>query len=107
MNVQIKSEQDGSVGYLELEGRLDAASAQPVRDILKSFAEAAQEPRIRVDLSKVSFIDSTGLAALISGLKAIRARNGSLTLEGVRPEVMRVFQVTLLDRVFTFGPAAA
>ncbi len=59
MSVQVRGEQNGSDNCLEIEGRLDAASAPPVRDALKNLAERASEPKVRVDLSRVSFIDST------------------------------------------------
>ena len=57
-----------------------------------------------IDLSNVDFIDSSGLAALVSGLKKVRALDGQLCLVGAKTNVMEVFKLTLLDKVFIFFP---
>jgi anti-sigma B factor antagonist len=59
---------------------------------------------LMIDLSGVDFIDSSGLAVLVSGLKRTHSQDGSLALAGVKPNVMEVFKLTLLDRVFKFLP---
>jgi anti-sigma B factor antagonist len=100
MSIEINARQDGADYRMHTVGRLDAQSASALRDALKAIP--ADSKQVWLDLSKVPFIDSTGLAALISGLKSIRTHEGKLILVGITPEVMRIFQVTLLDRVFTF-----
>jgi anti-sigma B factor antagonist len=57
-----------------------------------------------VDLSGVSFIDSTGLGVLIGGLKRAREK-GSLSLVCPHSRVRRVFEITGLTQVFTFFDA--
>jgi anti-sigma B factor antagonist len=52
----------------------------------------------------VSFIDSSGLASLVSGLKLARERGGWLRLAGVNEQVASIFKMTLLDRVFELYP---
>jgi anti-sigma B factor antagonist len=56
-------------------------------------------PRIVVDLSAVSFMDSSGLGALIAGLKATRQAGGDLRIAVVPEQVMTVLRLTNLDRV--------
>ena len=102
MAIQCDIQQDNNVVSMLVRGNLDAQSAGGLREQLKAMASEAAGRRIVVDLSKVPFMDSTGLAALISDLKIVRQNQGDMALTGVTPEVMRIFQITLLDRAFTF-----
>jgi len=52
----------------------------------------------------VSFIDSSGLAALVSGLRSARERKGDIVLSGVQSQAQTVFRLTMLDRVFAIHP---
>jgi anti-anti-sigma factor len=55
-------------------------------------------------MSGVSFLDSSGLAALVSGLKAAREAGGTLKLAGVNEQARQVFEITRLDQVFELYP---
>lgn len=73
-------------------------------DDLKTKVEAAlpsEDARLAIDLSKVDFMDSSGLGALVSLLKRVRPAGGSLALFGVRPSVMEILRLTHLDSVFS------
>jgi anti-sigma B factor antagonist len=86
------------VAVAHLEGRLDLLSAQALKTRL-SEAVTAGNHRLVVDLGDVPFIDSSGLGALISGLKAARQAGGDLRVArpGDQPRV--VLRLTTLDRV--------
>jgi anti-sigma B factor antagonist len=53
-----------------------------------------------VDLSGVTFLDSMALGILLTGLRRLRARGGRLRVVAPRGEIRRIFEITLLDRVF-------
>ena len=53
-----------------------------------------------VDLEKVEFLDSTGLGVLIGGMKRLRSTDGDLTLVCTQPRILRVFEITGLNRAF-------
>ena len=53
-----------------------------------------------VDLSDVTFVDSMALGLLLETMKRVRSREGHLRLVVMRPEVRRIFEITLLDHVF-------
>ena len=53
-----------------------------------------------LDLSEVTFLDSTVLAVLLHGLKRMGAAGGRLRIVIARPEIRRIFELTLLDRLF-------
>ncbi|NBJ10011.1 STAS domain-containing protein [Microvirga arsenatis] len=85
---------------IRLKGRLDAAAAP---DLLAHLNEAVAEGRnsFIIDLAEASFIDSTGLGALVSGFKAARKSGGDLRLAAPSPQVQRLLRLTTLDRVFS------
>ena len=56
--------------------------------------------KLIIDLGQVEFIDSSGLGALISGFKFLRANGGDLKLANVLEPVRSVFEITKLLRVF-------
>jgi anti-sigma B factor antagonist len=84
---------------LTLEGRLDAVSALELKAQFKDLVEDGAVELI-VDLAAVPFIDSSGLAALVSGLKATRQAEGTLKLAGLSDQARTVFRLTMLERVF-------
>ena len=91
---------------LTLSGRLDAVTAPDLKAQLKRLAKDGHIQLI-VDLTDVPFIDSSGLAALVSGLKAVREAGGAMKLAGLSEQTRTVFTLTRLDRVFEIYPDAA
>lgn len=101
MNIDIDTTVE-TFATVAVNGRLDALSAPDLRQRISSL-EAEGIDEILVDLSDIDFVDSAGLAALISGMKAARLSGGDLEL--VRPrsdEAYRVFELTRFDQVFNF-----
>lgn len=91
------------VMLVQLNGRLDAQTTSLVKTRLQELAEDGIK-KIIINLEQVSFIDSSGLVALVSGLRLVRKENGSVVLSGVQPQAQVVFQLTMLDRVFETYP---
>jgi anti-anti-sigma factor len=83
---------------LNLDGRLNMVAAPRLKEAIDE-AVGAGTPRIVVDLSAVSFMDSSGLGALIAGLKKARQASGDLRIAGVNDQVATVLRLTNLDRV--------
>jgi len=88
---------------ITLEGTLNAGSADKVKG---AFVKAVEEGKRQVvlDLAKVPFMDSSGLAALVSGLKTLNSHSGSLKLSGLQPQATLLFQLTMFDKVFDVSP---
>lgn len=84
---------------LALNGDADLHSAIELRTRLGSAVEAGAALLV-VDLSRVTFIDSMALGVLLETMKRLRARDGALRIVGPRPDVRRIFEITLLDRIF-------
>lgn len=98
MEITIETNPDSSA-IVRLNGRLDFVSAASVRQrIVESVEEGYR--RVVVDLGNVPFIDSSGLGALIGGLKAARIAGGDLRIARVGEQANMVLKLTSLDRVF-------
>ncbi len=83
--------------HFTLEGRLDAHQAAHLRRTLMQLQRQAQS--VFITMTAVEFMDSSGLAAIISGLKAARQAGGDFGLIAPSQSVRRVLAYTLLDRV--------
>ncbi|MBC8504903.1 MAG: STAS domain-containing protein [Anaerolineales bacterium] len=89
------------VAVLIVAGRLNVISAGELKDKLKALV-ADGVYQIVLELAGVTFIDSSGLSAIVLGLKSTRVHEGALKLVGLRPTTKKVFELTRLDRVFEF-----
>ena len=97
------SDRDGWA-VLTVTGEVDVATAPRLREQLIGLV-SSERYRIVVDLEAVDFIDSTGLGVLIGALKRVRSHDGDLALICSEPRVLRVFEITGLDRVFAIHPS--
>jgi anti-sigma B factor antagonist len=88
---------------LALRGELDVATVGRFRDALHAAIED-QASHIVVDLSEVTFIDSTGLMTLLNGLRRLMRRDGKLAIVCSNPTVLRLFEVTRTDATFEIFP---
>lgn len=86
------------VAVATLVGTLDVAVQKNLRDELERVAQ--EQGDIVLDLSQVSFIDSSCLGALVAVAKALREKQGDVKIAGLRDDLLSIFQITRLDRVF-------
>lgn len=80
------------------QGRLNMVAARQMKDLLATLLREGSA-RIVVDLEQTTFLDSSGLGALIGGLKGARQAGGDLRIARPTPEVLTVFQLTNMDKV--------
>lgn len=89
---------DSGAVVLRPEGRLNMVAAPDLREQLHSLVRAGNA-RLVVDLAAVETIDSSGLGALISGLKAARQAGGDLRISSPSEQATAVLELTNLNRV--------
>jgi len=82
-----------------LEDRIDAASAIQFKDRMREVTQTVSD-RVVLDLSQVTFLDSSGLGAVVAVLKALGPLR-KLELSGLSPTVQKVFRLTRMEQVFT------
>ena len=97
-------ELDENLSLIRLNGRLDARSSSDVKETLQELLSEQKQRKIIVDLQDVPFIDSSGLAALVSGLRLARENEGDIVLSGAQSQAQIVFRLTMLDRIFAIHP---
>src|ERR1700683_1439360 len=95
--LDLSAQSEGGITIAELAGELDIANAPALREELLSFLRPGSS-RLVIDLSKVSFCDATGLAALVSTARRAGLLGGFLRLAAVSPQVAQVLEITGLHR---------
>lgn len=98
MNLTTQKINGSQVLYID-EERIDAHNSGELRDAILHIIEQGDAALI-VRLDKVRFIDSSGLGALLSGYKNAAAKSGKLALAGIQQQVLSMFELTRLNRVF-------
>ncbi|HLF67914.1 MAG TPA: STAS domain-containing protein [Gaiellaceae bacterium] len=84
---------------ISVHGDVDLHSGPELRERLAAAIDGGTTS-IVVDLNGATFVDSMALGVLLASLKRLRARNGRLGLVVATPEQRRIFEITLLDRIF-------
>lgn len=93
----------GAVEVLEVPaGPLDAGTAPALREALVRRCVAAR--KVVLDLKGVTFVDSSGLGAILGGFRAMREKGGDLKLCGPARPVRILFELLRLDRVMEIHP---
>ncbi|MES2309529.1 MAG: STAS domain-containing protein [Verrucomicrobiota bacterium] len=90
-----------SITILSIDGDIDLESSPQLRTELKKIS-GAKTPKLLLDFSKTTYIDSSGLATLIEYFQAAGAYQGKLGLCGLTPRVKNSFTIVRLDEVFSF-----
>ncbi|MEV5320558.1 STAS domain-containing protein [Streptomyces sp. NPDC052687] len=88
---------------LAVAGELDHHTARTLTFALDE-APFTAGARLVIDLSALTYCDSTGITVFVSAYQRAQAAGCSLTLAGVRHDLMRVFRIVGLDQLFTFQP---
>ena len=93
------------VTVVTVEGFVDASTVGDLRDTLERLVREGRQ-RFVIGLAGVPFMDSSGLATLVQTFKRVRIGEGDVRVAGLQDEVLRVFQLVRLDRVFDLYPDA-
>ena len=89
----------GDCAVLQVTGEIDVYTAPILHERIRDLA-AKGAVHIIADLSRVDFLDSTGLGVLVGGLKRLREHDGSLTPVISTTRILRILEVTGLTTVF-------
>jgi anti-sigma B factor antagonist len=103
MDFQIMVEQLDAACIVSLSGEVDLYAAPEFKRELLQVIDAGAALVI-VDLSDVTFIDSTTLGVLMGALNRLRQRDADLSLVCRDQNIIRIFEITGLDRTFAIYP---
>jgi anti-sigma B factor antagonist len=92
----------GNTTLIKIEGALDALSTPEIRPTIEAVIEE-KRPRVEVDLAALRLIDSSGVGALISLYKRLRANGGDLVIKGLKDQPLAIFKLLRLERIFAPG----
>lgn len=97
---RLEVDQTSNGPVVSVSGDVDLHSAPELRDRLAAIIDE-EGAVVTVDLSETSFLDSMALGVLLGARKRLAAIGGELELVVSNPDIRRVFEITMLDRVFT------
>jgi len=92
LEITVDSDEAGTV--FRLRGRVTIDSSPALRDRLLAMLRGQAPTAVIFDLSEVPYIDSSGIATLIEGLKIARTRQTAFCLQGLQGRLLHLFEVT-------------
>ena len=101
MKHEISEKQGASV--VTFTGEVDLESSPAAREVLLKCLESTS--KLIVDLSEVTYIDSSGVASLVEALQAAKKNGSQFALAAVSEPTRRVLELARLDKVFTLYDA--
>ena len=97
MNIKVRRTENLTI--VEPAGSLDISNALQMRQALMD-AISAECSQVAVNLRDLYFVDSSGLAVLVQGLKRAREHHGNLCLYSLQPSVRMILELTRFDKLF-------
>jgi anti-sigma B factor antagonist len=94
-----KATGDEAAARVRIEGDIDFTNSQSVRDWLRDFCGRTQGELV-LDLAKLAYIDSSGLAVLIETRKLLKASGRKIRIEAVTSQVHKLFSLTQIGELF-------
>ncbi|MCP3764037.1 anti-sigma factor antagonist [Domibacillus sp. A3M-37] len=102
MNISIDVQEQEQQTTIKLAGEIDAYTAPKLRETAFPYTEK-QGADIVIDLSGVSYMDSTGLGVFVGLFKSLNANNGTLKLVGLSDRLKRLFDITGLADIMNIN----
>ena len=96
--MSIEQKIEGDIGKLFLSDEIDLDKSPIVRENIKELMDKAKV--VEVQMARVKYIDSSGIAALIEGMQLAKSNSKEFFLTDVSNEVMKVIQLAHLDKFF-------
>lgn len=102
--METSSREQGDYSVVTVTGEVDLYTSPKMREAILGGI-SRRRPHVVVDLSGVSYMDSSGIATLVEALQATRKRDGRLVIAGLSDRVREVFELARLQSVFELAPS--
>jgi len=99
VDIKIDLKEANELPVIEVTGEVDVYTAPKLKSRILSLIDNQQYSMI-IDLNGVDFMDSSGLGVLVGGLKRVGPHEGNIALVLNRPNILKIFKITGLDKVF-------
>lgn len=103
VSISISTSEAGQVHIVHVAGEVDVTSAAVLRDALEALIADGRR-WLTLDLSRVTFMDSTALGIVVGRLKRLSRKGGTMTIAASHERVLRVFGITGLDQLLQIHP---
>ncbi len=99
-SVVVRSSPEHSTASLvDVEGEVDVLTSPRLKTALAGVIDSGAST-VLINLDRVKYLDSTGLGVIVSAMKRIREKDGTIVLAGLSPHLMKIFEITGLRKVF-------
>ena len=100
---QVQIEKKEQYIYAMLQGEVTLGCTAEVKEKVKEYAEMYQQYHLIIDMSNVSFIDSSGLGIMVAWFKMCNQQQGKLIFCGLNSHISRIIGYAKLDKIFTIA----
>ncbi len=98
MNIEFR--QLGEHKIIDVSGEVDLYNVSELKKALFSITDG-QYPSVIVDMRNVNYMDSSGIGALVAGMKKMKAHTGKFALMNIHDDVLNILKLATLDKFFT------
>lgn len=97
--MELKVNTSGKIKSIEIAGKFDIESTEEFESIFAKVIEPNPSV-VSIELSRLDYIDSSGIGSLIKSLNTLKNKKGKLILVGMKPMIQNVFKLAKLDMFF-------
>ncbi|BDA78423.1 anti-sigma factor antagonist [Leptospira kobayashii] len=97
--MELKLNTSGKVKTIEISGKFDIESTEEFESIFSKVTES-NPGIVAIEMSRLDYIDSSGIGSLIKSLNNLKNKKGKLILIGMKPMIQNVFKLAKLDMFF-------
>ncbi|GBF41055.1 anti-sigma factor antagonist [Leptospira levettii] len=97
--MELKLNTTGKIKTIEIAGKFDIESTEEFESIFNKLIESSPS-LVSIEMSRLDYIDSSGIGSLIKSLNSLKNKKGKLLLVGMKPMIQNVFKLAKLDMFF-------
>lgn len=103
--MELKLSTTGKIKSIEIAGKFDIESTEEFESIFNKLIESSPN-LVSIEMSRLDYIDSSGIGSLIKSLNSLKNKKGKLLLVGMKPMIQNVFKLAKLDMFFEIMSSA-
>lgn len=105
--MKITTDMQSGVFIVRIEGELDLSSVNEFRQIVDQVLDNQSSKYLLMNLAKLTFIDSSGLGAILGRYKKVNLLGGKILVTNVKPQITRIFELSGLHKILAVYPTEA